>query len=91
MLSTKMLASQTIKLRHSVTFTLTPSHLDIVLFLMDIWTFSFALITCVSFLELLLDMSASGSELGWLTTDDGVSTQTSSCTPLNIKVQAQKL
>lgn len=46
-----MLASQTIKLRHSVTFTLTPSHLDIVLFLMDIFTFSFVLITFMRFLS----------------------------------------
>lgn len=79
MLSTNMLVSQTINLRHSVTFTLTPSHLDIVLFLMDIMRFSIVFITFMwfFFLELLLDMSASGSELGWLTTDNGVSTQTS--------------
>lgn len=48
MLSTKMLASQTIKLRHSVTFTLTPLQLDIVLFLMNM-RFSFVLITFMRF------------------------------------------
>lgn len=51
MLSTKMLTSQTIKLRHSVTFTLTPWHLDIVLFLMDIMRLSFVSITFMRFLS----------------------------------------
>lgn len=47
-MSTKMLASQTIKLRHSVTFILTPLQLDIVLFLMNM-RFSFVLITFMRF------------------------------------------